>query len=245
MDILRIEEARWEELYSLDIYGLQIAQVNEGSGSLEDPMMTFLREVLTAYPCAAHMSRDPWDDDPYETFSASFAKDRFVLTPVGVYCHVTLFAEHDRAYGAYFPRFLPDDLSVLNDGGDPLIEYLLILDQPMLYVNVDEEADSGLRELFAHPPAASDHFDSDWFRAATAVVPLILAGGHDESCYHAVSRSPEHFALLDGPLQRTEKAIIKSEWFQANAQYLQWSDEAYEWCLVFPCGEDGHHRRCE
>lgn len=245
MEILRTEHTRWDELYSLNIYGLRIGHVNEGAALLDDPMVMFLREVLTAYPCAAQMSGDPWQDDPNTPFSLLFTKDRFVLTSVGVYSHVTLFADADSPHGVYFPRFTPADLLVRDEFGDLLIDTLLVNDQPILYLQADETANSRLLELLAVPPMQSSNFELDWFRATTAIVPLVLVGGHDESCFHAVTRSPEHFTLLDTPLLKTETAIRESEWYQTNALYLHWSDEEYEWCLVFPCGEREHRRKCE
>ena len=242
MEILEILETNWQELYGISIYGLCITKVNKNTGSLEDPTMTFLREVLSAYPCAAHMSRDPQDDEPLETFSASYDKERFILTPVGIYSHVSLTIEKNKRFcGVYFPRFFPDDLLALDEDGESLIDYLIHVDQPALYVNVDENNEPRLRELFLNPPVFSKDFIIDWFRAATEIVPLIIIGGQDESRFHVISRSQENFALLDQPIKNTEKSIVESEWFKTNADNLVMSEESYEWCLVLPC--DTYHPR--
>ena len=245
VEILRTKEARSDNLYYVHIYGLRIAAVNEGTDALEDPMIIFLREVLSAIPCAAHMSLEPWQDDQEETFSAFYPRERFLLSSIGSYCHLNIFKEEGLIRGVFFPDYKPDDLFVPDDDGDPLIERLLIYDQPNLYIGVDETAKTRLQELFAHPPAHVLDTDDEWFRTVTDIVPIFLAGGHDESCFHAITRSPEYFELLRGPLERTERAIRESAWFQENKELLRWSDEPSEWCLVLPCGRRERHRKCE
>ena len=137
--------------------------------TLEDPMVTFIREVVSAIPCAAHMSMDPWQDEPYETFAEYFPKHRFIPTPVGVYCHVSIFRGDDRPYGVYFPQFTADDLTVPGENGEPLIENLLSYDQPVLYLNAGGQAGTRMQELFTNPPANRDSFRSDWLHAATTI----------------------------------------------------------------------------
>jgi hypothetical protein len=246
MDILRLHESRWNELFVTTIYGLRLKRVNEGTDSLEDPMITFLREVLTAIPCAAHMSLDPWHADQAKVFQKLYPAERFLPTPVGSYCRVQLFTGEGRAFGAFFPTYQPGDLLVPDRDGDPLVEMLLIFDQPNLYLGVDDERRARLEKLFTHPPTPEDPaaFSQQWLRAATEIVPLVLAGGHDEGCFHAYARSPEPMALLREPLARTEAAIRVSTWFEQHAPLLRWSEEKYEWCLVLPCGTV-ERRRCE
>lgn len=243
--ILLTTRVQYHGLYSLTIDGLRIGRVNAGTEALEDPMVTFLRTVLSAWPCAAHMSRDPWQDDQWETFSAAFGSERLVLTPVGVYCHVTIFRDGDRPWGVYLPHFTPDDLTARDEDGDLLITMLLILDQPLLYVNLAPADENRLRALFIDPPAYSGNFEIDWLHAATEIVPLVLVGGHDECCYHAFARTPEAFALLDEPLRATEHVIRTSPWFHENAPYLTWSNHPSERCLILPCGTHSQRHRCE
>jgi hypothetical protein len=52
-------------------------------------------------------------------------------------------------------------------------------------------------------------------------------------------------ARVNEGTEAMEAAIRESAWFQENEQYLQWSEETFEWCLVFPCGEFEDHRKCE
>ncbi|HET6453187.1 MAG TPA: hypothetical protein VFI02_02175 [Armatimonadota bacterium] len=241
MDIIRTKEDRWNELFTLNVFGLRIGDVNRNPKSLEDPVITFLRNVVSSLPCAAHMSLDPCCDDQYKTFSAYYPDNRFVLTHVGVYSHLTVWAEYDAPHGVYFPRFTAKDLMVHDKDGQLLIEDLLIVDQPMLYLGVDNKSEARLRDLFLHPPADFGKYGYKWFQTAADIVPVVLAGGHDESYYHAFARSSECFDLLREPLKRTETTIRDSEWFRANETSLQWSDKTWEWCLVLPGNEQKEH----
>ena len=246
MDIIRVEETTWYNLFDLNIFGLRLKDVNEGTESLEDPMMLFLRKVLTAIPCAAQMSSEALQRaDQGEYFSRFYPRQRFIETRMSIYSHISIYTGDDE-HGVYFPRFYPDDLDVADESGKSFIEdYLLPYDQPIFYLGAEGHAGEQLQELVLHPPASSKQYTQDWLDAVTQIVPVVLAGGSDESYYHAYTRSREHFKLLTAPIAETEAAIKASAWYQANAEHLVWSDDEWEWCLTYECGSHEHHEKCK
>jgi len=267
-EIIRFEEKRWDSLYVRYIYGLTIFDENQVP-DVEDAMVTFLRALVAIYPCAAQIGLLPLegqlpaeDDDPRMVFAPMRQGEDYFLTHINSYAHGNIWVEPARLAGCFFPHLSEDIFTLCTDEGELLIDYLLMYDQPMLYVNADEHARVQLNALYAHPPLTDEfaaaesisssmdrasrvklfgplreQFEHRWWEAATGIVPLGLSGGHDDATMIAYSRNPAHFALLDRPLEQACEAVRATPWFQAHQHELRWPEEEEEinaWCLLLP-----------
>ncbi|MHB9131616.1 MAG: hypothetical protein ACYDBB_11080 [Armatimonadota bacterium] len=249
-EIIRYEDEVYDGLYHHYIFGLTIFNSNKVD-SAEDAMITFLRALVTAYPCAAQIGLLPLEgDDPREVFAPLQEGRDYFLTHVNSYAHGGLWVEPDRPAGCFFPQLTPSFFELTTDDGRMLIDYLLMYDQPALYVNVDSIALSNLTALYAQPPLANElepekeepedsvdrarafinrwaAFEHRWWAEATRFVPLGIQGGYDDAIMTVYSRDPSHFHLLDQPLEQTCEIIRATPWFQAHQLELRWQEDEY------------------
>jgi len=233
-NIIRYEDVERNGLFQRYLYGLRIFAYN-GAKGIEDGMVTFLRALVTTYPCAAQIGLETLEgDDPREFFAPLQEGKDYVLTQIDGCSHGRLWVVAEPPGGCFFPRLTEDFFALKYDEERTLIDYLLIYDQPLLYVNVDEKALVQLGDLYAHPPLPNDDdFPERWWKEITRIVPVGLQGGYDDSMMTAYSRDPAHFQLLDRPLAQTCAAIQATPWFQAHQQELQWF-EGYDSSMLLP-----------
>jgi hypothetical protein len=256
-EIIHYDDKIRGNLYIRSLYGLTIFEGNDVP-DVEDAMITFLRAVVTAYPCSAQIGLLPLErDDPREVFAPLREGEDYVLTHINSYAHGDLWVEPNNPAGCFFPHLTESFFDLRTDDGGLLIDYLLLYDQPFLYVNVDELAVANIKTLYAHPPlsealtvaqqsttnqdrASSDQrltFEHRWWEEITGIIPIGLWGGYDDAQFTVYSRDPAQFKVLNLPLTQTCLSIRSTSWFQAHQDELRWPEEHEglgEWSLMLP-----------
>jgi len=235
LEIIRWGDRENAGIYERHLYGLMIFHVNKVPG-VEDALVTFLRALVSTYPCAAQIGMMALQgEDPRDLFAPLKEGTDFFLTAIDSYAHGGIWPVPEPPGGCFFPYLSPSFFEKPYDETRSLISFLLVNDHPILYVNVQGINLRKLHDLYRLPPADNSSFYEDcWWSEVTKCVPLGVRGGHDDGMYTAYTRDPSHFQLLDAPLAETCTAIRATPWFQEHAHELRWWDETDGLALMLP-----------
>ncbi|OPZ83632.1 MAG: hypothetical protein BWY76_02189 [bacterium ADurb.Bin429] len=234
-EIIRWEDRECNGIYKRHLYGLMIFSMNDVQG-VEDAMVTFLRALVSTYPCAAQIGMMALEgEEPRDLFVPLKEGTDYFLTAIDSYSHGGIRSAMERPGGCFFPHLTPSFFEMPYSEERSLIQYLLGYDHPILYVNVCGTDLQLLHDLYRQPPACnSSRYEDCWWSEVTACVPLGLRGGHDDGMYTAYTCNPSHFHFLDAPLAETRAAIRATPWFQEHAHELRWRDENDGLALMLP-----------